>query len=342
MEKLEWDVTLRQINSLLAGLVFFADDYIALARKHKVPVQTLPITKKATTDWFNILDYYVQNAPAAMAQEMIKGILEELLETHPFNEDLKRALEWEAPQVEVPPLDNSDWDAKAAPGQWNYEKLVNGVSSLLPIAFLEQGTEKARSVARIATSKPVGTGFLLKNNYLLTNNHVIPTPEVAAQVKAQFNYEADLTGNLKAIEEFAFDPLPAGHFATSEADDWTIVKLAGDANANWGAIPLLENPVISAEDRVNIIQHPGGQIKQIGMHNNFLKYVDQREIQYLTDTLPGSSGSPVFNMNWELVGLHNRGGYIREPSTRLIVFRNAGIHVNQVLKGIREAGIPGF
>ena len=120
-----------------------------------------------------------------------------------------------------------------------------------------------------------------------------------------------------------------------------MIKLAGEANAVWGEIPISEQE-LSIDERVSIIQHPGGKDKQIGMHNNFVKYVDENVIHYLTDTLPGSSGSPVFNSDWELVGLHNRGGYLRDPNTRRQVFRNAGIRIGKVLSGIRAAGIPGF
>ena len=36
-------------------------------------------------------------------------------------------------------------------------------------------------------------------------------------------------------------------------------------------------------------------------------------VQYSTDTEPGSSGSPVFNQDWEIVGLHHRGGGLAGP-----------------------------
>jgi V8-like Glu-specific endopeptidase len=53
-------------------------------------------------------------------------------------------------------------------------------------------------------------------------------------------------------------------------------------------------------------------------------------VQYLTDTMPGSSGSPVFNDKWELIVLHHSGGWLPEPSTKSTHFRNEGIRVSAI------------
>jgi endonuclease G len=41
--------------------------------------------------------------------------------------------------------------------------------------------------------------------------------------------------------------------------------------------------------------------------NKVLKYADDRTVWYQTDTVAGSSGSPVFNGRWEVVALHHSG-----------------------------------
>lgn len=61
------------------------------------------------------------------------------------------------------------------------------------------------------------------------------------------------------------------------------------------------------KSRVNIIKHRGGMSKQICIQNNFLEYVDEKFLQYLTSILPGSSGSPVFDDNRRVVALHRSG-----------------------------------
>jgi len=58
---------------------------------------------------------------------------------------------------------------------------------------------------------------------------------------------------------------------------------------------------------VNIVQHPQGRRKEVSLHDNKVGYVYDKVIRYSADTEPGSSGSPVFNNQWELVALHHAG-----------------------------------
>jgi endonuclease G len=60
---------------------------------------------------------------------------------------------------------------------------------------------------------------------------------------------------------------------------------------------------------LTIIQHPGGERKQVCVRENkLIKYDDSgNTIWYNTDTVGGSSGSPVFNNSWEVVALHHSG-----------------------------------
>ena len=55
---------------------------------------------------------------------------------------------------------------------------------------------------------------------------------------------------------------------------------------------------------VNIIQHPGGQFKQIAVRNNLAASLKGNDLAYFTDTEGGSSGSPVCNDRWEVLALH--------------------------------------
>ncbi len=98
----------------------------------------------------------------------------------------------------------------------------------------------------------------------------------------------------------------------------------------------LEEVNIAAKDRVNIIQHPGGDHKQIALYHNIIAYTDNKRIQYLTDTMPGSSGSPVFDSQWRVVALHHSGGWIVEPGTKRQVYRNEGININCIIEGFKN------
>lgn len=58
---------------------------------------------------------------------------------------------------------------------------------------------------------------------------------------------------------------------------------------------------------LNLIQHPNGEPKQLGLRENQLVDVLEEFLHYETDTAPGSSGSPVYNDRWEVVALHHSG-----------------------------------
>jgi V8-like Glu-specific endopeptidase len=213
----------------------------------------------------------------------------------------------------------------------NFEKIIDN-SDLKPIAFLEQGIVVSKSVAHITLADGgLATGFLIAPDILLTNHHVFRVKDDAQSAKLRFNYQKDLYGNFLRSDEYDCDP--DSLFKNNEALDYAVVRIKGDAGIKWGYLKL--NPIdIEINNKVNIIQHPAGGPKQIAMNDNEVKYMDETVVQYITDTLPGSSGSPVFNDNWQVIALHHSGGNIPEPSTNSIHFRNEGIRISAIIKDI--------
>ncbi|MBN1145736.1 MAG: trypsin-like peptidase domain-containing protein [Anaerolineales bacterium] len=229
-----------------------------------------------------------------------------------------------------------------APGEWRgkedfgglYEKIV-GENTLRPVAFLSQGIRVSRTVAYIGVHAGIqrwsGTGFLVSRALLLTCYHVIPDPNLLPGVIVRFNYQESFTGEAQKLKEYR--PKPGGLFHSNAELDFALVELDGTPGKTWGALPL--QPLgVKRDDRVNIIQHPAGQPKHISIQNNFVEYVDDTLVQYVTATLPGSSGAPVFNDNWNVVALHHAGGNMREPATRRTYFRNEGILISFILRNL--------
>ncbi len=235
----------------------------------------------------------------------------------------------------MPRLGDDAWKGPAT-GGGNLEKIIGTQPTFLPISFLETGLLRARTVVRVESPLGLGTGFLTQNNLLITNNHVISNPEDAQKTKIWFNYQKTTVGTDAQVAEFTLDPESA--FATSPisgGDDWTAVHVKGNPNAHWGALNLIDTTV-KINDFVNIIQHPSGLPKQIALYHNVVAFADDSRVQYLTDTMPGSSGSPVFDNEWRVVALHHSGGWLPEPGTSKVFFRNEGIHIRVLINGLKE------
>jgi len=213
----------------------------------------------------------------------------------------------------------------------NFEKIIDN-NNLKPIAFLEQGIAVSKSVAHITlVDGGLATGFLIAPDVLLTNHHVFRAKDDAQGAKVRLNYQTDMYGNFLPSDEYDCDP--DSLFKNNKVLDYAVVRMRGEAGMKWGYMKLA--PIdVKVNDKVNIIQHPAGGPKQIAMNDNEVKYLDEIVIQYITDTLPGSSGSPVFNDNWQVIALHHSGGNIPEPSTNSIHFRNEGIRVGAIIKDL--------
>jgi V8-like Glu-specific endopeptidase len=209
------------------------------------------------------------------------------------------------------------------------EKIIDE-NNLRPIVFLELGVRLASPVARIALKDGgAATGSMISPSLLLTNNHVFGSPEQAVDAVIAFNYQTDLSGTMLPSAEHA--AAPADGFHTNPDLDYSIVRVAGDPGKQWGTLQLAADANAQVGDDVIIVQHPMGQPKQIALTDNEIAYVDDTVIQYLTDTMPGSSGSPVFNDLWQFIGLHHSGGWIPEPTTASTHYRNEGIRAGAIV-----------
>lgn len=237
------------------------------------------------------------------------------------------------PVVSGEPLD--DWMGTDAPEA--IEEKIIGLDTLRPIAFLERGLEVARAVAYVRVQRGAktesGTGFLITPELCITNHHVVPNQDLLSGVLLRFNYQENFAGEAQPPSEFR--AVADGPFHASDALDYAIFQVENAPGREWGWLPLAPRE-IAKDDRINIIQHPSGQPKQISLQNNLVQYVGGNVLQYITSTKAGSSGSPVLNDNWEVVALHHAGGYLHDPSTRTRQLRNQGILVQQILADLPD------
>ncbi len=310
-----------QLVDMLTTLFWNREDFESIARGAGYNLGKLMLTSVAYHNWMNL----VTQASQSVDEKKMLDLLHSALILRPDN-DYLLAMQADLNTSFQSPMAGKhvSWQGKSALQQ---EGLTNKLSTLLPVNFLAKGIDRSKCVAKITTSECLGTGFLLRGNYLLTNNHVIPTGDIAAKTRLQFNYEYNVSGAL--LQPIYYDLDPDNGFETAPETDWTIVKIKGDAVKEFGHLTLSANGV-KADDFVNIIQHPGGDHKQIALYHNTVAYANGAIVQYLTDTLPGSSGCPVFNSAWEVVALHTSGGWTQDPTTLRPVLRNQGADIRVV------------
>jgi V8-like Glu-specific endopeptidase len=339
MATLDWDSNLVNLRDILADLYWDKTDSRRIVQQAGINPALISFKDSSINNWHFILDYARQDATIVYAiidvvsreQPPTKRVLLARAKEHTLNLrgiDIFRDVDWKRP------LDSE-----------HLEKIIGKQSTLLPVSFLELGLECAKAVARIDLGKRgSGSGFLIGDDLLLTNHHVLENKTQAMTAQAQFNYQQMLNGLNASFDEYDLDP--DNLFMTSEDNDWTVIKVKPKqgkfAGKKWGSLKLgVQYPKV--DDFAIIVQHPSGGPKQIALYHNVIAFIDSANhiVQYLTDTEPGSSGSPVFDTHWNVIGLHHSGGWLREPGkdSGQRFYRNEGIHVNAIIAGLKSAGV---
>jgi len=311
---------------VLANLYLMLDDARVVTERAKLSAAQIRWDNKAITNWMNILEY-------ARAMGRIEAVIDAALVDYPNNDALLKAQAGSPPKTLHGP-EPSEW--RGPKTEIEYQRLTRKRSTLVSVRYLKLGLVRGRSVVRILRADDgAGTGFLTTENLLITNHHVLDTPDQARGATVWFNYEENEAGQSAAVTEARLDP--DVFWRTSEADDWTAVAFASDMTVDWGGITL-EAARVMPGDWVNIIQHPSGLQKQLSIAADVVVDVQDNRIQYMTDTMEGSSGAPVFDRHWNLVALHHAA--VRRTETRggeTRFYRNQGIPICRVIDGLGRA-----
>ncbi|HEY7724492.1 MAG TPA: serine protease [Anaeromyxobacteraceae bacterium] len=197
-----------------------------------------------------------------------------------------------------------------------------GERGVVTYQWYRRGLERFQWVARVCdrTGRSIGTGFLLKGAHLdprlgdelvlVTNAHVVSN-DIAVRASedaldpSQATARFDAWPKGKGAREFGVRSLvwtsPPGQL------DATVLRLdpAPPAGETYPVASVM--PALAKRPLVYVIGHPRGGGLSIALNDNLLIDQDDRRLHYRAPTEPGSSGSPVFDEQWDLIGLHHAG-----------------------------------
>jgi hypothetical protein len=192
---------------------------------------------------------------------------------------------------------------------------VFGSTRFVSLGWYRTGLARCRAVARIenANQDGIGTGFLVSGPtlhpdlpplVLVTNAHVVPEAVSPVGARVVFHgLDDDGPRHQIRVRQVLWSQSSAGL-------DTTLLALE--------AYPETVAPVSVAEQlprlggrtkpRAYVIGHPGGrETPQFSLQDNAILDYDHLLLHYRSPTEHGSSGSPVFDNEWNLIGLHHAG-----------------------------------
>ena len=243
-----------------------------------------------------------------------------------------------------------------------------GSDERVPISFLENALLAQKSVARLLVPRILngnpkgnppesvtGTGWIIGPNILITNYHVVAARFSGEEPASDSDIELQTK---RIVAWFGYNNWDANHIdyrctgliQSNALFDYALLRfnaLSIDRTTSlsaWGQLPVSRNtPELAKGDRLNIIQHPRGEEKRLAIRSNFFvgsssSANEPSRIQYLTDTEPGSSGSPVFDDYWNVIALHHAA--IKVPETQykgeVVKYNNQGVEIAAILRDIND------
>jgi hypothetical protein len=265
----------------------------------------------------------------------------------------------------------ADLTSAPAPGGGTLEDIVRddgGFQDVIP--WVERLDKLRTQICRIEcpVNQAVGTGWLVANDLILTNWHVV-RPVLAGKrqptdVVCRFDYATSSAGTntgvtcglaanwCEAFSEASSVELGTGQDGpTTEQLDYALLRLAkpmgttNGANAAGGPRGFITTKRGTASPADNsvvfVLQHPLGDPLKMAIGVARSTNANTTRVTHDANTESGSSGSPCLNAKLELVALHNAGdplydGVIGTP------MQNQAVPLEPILARLETQGAPQF
>jgi V8-like Glu-specific endopeptidase len=185
---------------------------------------------------------------------------------------------------------------------------------------------------KLSGANVTGTGFLIGPDVVITNYHVVePLIKEKVQPKdlilrfdfktidgsildqgTKYTLATDWLIDQSKYSRSDLEAKPATPPKTDELD-FALLRVQAPANntkpaRGWIEIPTTEHDFTNHKE-LFILQHPDGRPLKLAMDTDAIIDVNENKtrVRYETNTEHGSSGSPCFDANWNLVALHHSG-----------------------------------
>ncbi|HVV01849.1 MAG TPA: serine protease, partial [Verrucomicrobiae bacterium] len=183
-----------------------------------------------------------------------------------------------------------------------YQNWSAQASGVARISFVDGGNSYLCSGCLLASSvKP-------NANYFLTANHCIPNQGVASSVEWFWFYQTSrCNGAPPSLDSVPTTSGGGDLLAGGVSSDFSLLRVrqsvpGGAAHLVWSTATPAQNESLAG------IHHPGGTFKRISFGNFYGSDSGFWAVRWRSGvTEPGSSGSPLFNANQEVIGQLNGG-----------------------------------
>lgn len=242
------------------------------------------------------------------------------------------------------------------------QRAVSDIPLLPASDWLMTGLQRIGQVCRVAirgASSP-GSGFLLGPDLVLTNYHVVQEiiehnwPSTFIEILFDYHgwsksvaqgrqvklppHEWLVDWSKNSSASTAYDSVPPTEL------DYALIRTTQrvgddriDPQRTRGWIPI--SPIAAEfkpESPLIILGHPLNQATRLSLDTRSVLSTNMSftRVRYRTNTDGGSSGSPCFNLNWDLVALHHGGDVSIPPAF------NEGIPLKALLNVWQEKSAP--
>jgi lysyl endopeptidase len=182
-----------------------------------------------------------------------------------------------------------------------YGNWASEAAGVARISFIESGNSYLCSGCLLAANSS-------SSEFFLTAHHCVTSGNVASSVEFFWLYQTATCNG--AAPDISTVPQTGGGgdlLAGSSGDDFSFLRLrrmapAGVSFLNWSTDPP------SANETLTCIHHPDGSYKRISFGKYYDSDADFWAVQWYSGvTEGGSSGSPLFNANHQVIGQLNGG-----------------------------------